>query len=195
MSADVPAPGHVTRLLADARRGDGLARERLFEAVYAQLTSIAANHLRRERAGHTLEPAGLVNEVVLRLLGREALSFQDRAHLLRAASLAMRRVLVDHARARHAAKRDGGIQVTLHDVADGRGDVVDAVELDRALERLAAAEPRWAQVVELRFLLGLEVSEVAALLEVSEPTVKRDWRFARAWLARELALEPRDGGT
>lgn len=196
MSADPPVPVSVTRLLEDARQGDDSARDRLFQAVYTELETIARRHMRNERANHTLEPAALVNEVALRLLGAEPLGFQNRTHFLSAASLAMRRVLVDHARARHAVKRDGGVQVTLHDVVEGRQtDVVDAIALDQALNRLAQAEPRWAQVVEMRFLLGLEVSEVAQVLGVSEPTIKRDWRFARAWLARELQLTgPAEGG-
>ena len=183
-----PSPSSgVTLLLRAARDGDEAARERLFQTVYAELHGIARRHMSHERSGHTLEPAGLVNEAMLRLLDHEVLSYEDRQQFLRAASLVMRRVLVDHARARNAAKRGGGLQVTLHDDIAGPGQSpLDALELDRALTRLAAAEPRWAQVVELRFLLGLEVPEVAAMLGVSTATVKRDWRFARAWLAREL---------
>jgi RNA polymerase sigma factor (TIGR02999 family) len=187
MAAEPPNESPVTRLLVAARAGDAAARDGLIAALYGELRSIARCHMRHERAGHTLEPTGLVHEVALRLLGRSALPLDDRQHFLRAASLAMRRVLVDHARARGAAKRDGGVRVTLGDAADARVEpAVDALALDRALERLAAAEPRWAQVVELRFLLGLDVEETAEALGVSAPTVKRDWRFARAWLAREL---------
>lgn len=185
----------VTRLLLEAREGNVRARDQLLEVLYAELRVIARRHMRHERAGHTLEPTGLVNEVALRLLGQEARHYEDRQHFLRAASLAMRRVLVDHARARHAAKRDGGVRVTLVDVAEEASlGVVDMLALDMALTRLGEAEPRWAQVVEMRFLLGLEVSEVALALGVSEPTIKRDWRFARAWLARELDGE-RSGGS
>jgi RNA polymerase sigma-70 factor, ECF subfamily len=192
-----PAPS-VTLLLRAAREGDRNAHEQLFQTVYAELHAIARRHMSRERSGHTLEPAGLVNEAMLRLLDREVLSFEDRQQLLRSASLVMRRVLVDHARAHNAAKRGAGLQVTLHDeIAGSDPSPLDALELDGALTRLAAAEPRWAQVAELRFLLGLEVAEVATLLGVSTATVKRDWRFARAWLARELGGGPpgerRDG--
>jgi RNA polymerase sigma factor (TIGR02999 family) len=158
------------------------------------LHGIAARHMRGERPGHTLQPTALVHEAFLRLVGGDA-SFDDRAHFLRAASRVMRRVLVDHARARDAAKRGagGGLRVTLdesiaasagHDGDDDR--VVELLALDDALARLAAAEPRWAQVVELRVFGGLEVTEVARALGVSTPTVKRDWAFAKAWLAREL---------
>jgi len=192
MAAD-PHPTHeVTRWLEDARAGDDAARERLLDALYATLRDIARRHMRHERANHTLQPTALVHEAVLRLLGRETLAFEGREHFLRAASRAMRRVLVDHARARRAAKRDGGVRVTLHDDAGASASPdVDLLALDEALDRLAAVEPRWAQVVELRFLLGLEVDEAADVLGVSSATVKRDWRFARAWLERELR---EDGG-
>lgn len=185
-----PAQG-VTLLLHAARDGDETAREQLYQTVYAELHAIARRHMSHERSGHTLEPAGLVNEAMLRLLDREVLTYEDRQQFLRAFSLVMRRVLVDHARARNAAKRGAGLRVTLHDeIAGPAPSPLDVLELDRALDRLAAAEPRWAQVAELRFLLGLEVVEVASMLEVSSATVKRDWRFAKAWLARELGGGP-----
>jgi RNA polymerase sigma factor (TIGR02999 family) len=198
MPSNSSSASGVTLLLRAARDGDKAAHEQLFQTVYAELHAIARRHMSRERSGHTLEPAGLVNEAMLRLLDREVLSFEDRQQFLRAVSLVMRRVLVDHARARNAAKRGAGLQVTLHDeIAGPARSPLDALELDRALTRLAAAEPRWAQVAELRFLLGLEVPEVASMLGVSTATVKRDWRFAKAWLARELGDGPpedrRDG--
>ena len=116
--------------------------------------------------------------------------YENRAHFVRAASQAMRRVLVDYARARNAAKRGGGLRVTLDNgIASDDDDIVDFLTLDDALTRLAEAEPRWARVVELRFFGGLEVSEVAAALGISLATAKRDWQFARAWLAKAL----RDG--
>lgn len=187
MSSDHSPPSCVTLLLQAARAGDNDACERHFPAVYAELSLIARRHLRRERPGHTLEPAGLANEAILRLLDREVASFTDREQFLGTASLIMRRVLIDYARARNAAKRGAGRNVTLaDDLAATARAPLDTLDLDRALTHLAAAEPRWAQVVELRFLLGLEVAEVAELLGVSTATVKRDWRFARAWLGREL---------
>jgi RNA polymerase sigma-70 factor (ECF subfamily) len=195
MPSDRASPSCVTLLLRAARAGDSEACERHFPAVYAELSAIARRHLRRERPGHTLETAGLANEAILRLLQREVASFADREVFLRTASLVMRRVLIDHARVRNAVKRGAGRQVTLVDeIAMTGGSPLDTLDLDRALTRLAAAEPRWAQVVELRFLLGLEVTEVAELLDISTATVKRDWRFARAWLGRELGAPPgRDG--
>jgi RNA polymerase sigma-70 factor, ECF subfamily len=187
MPADLSSDSGITLLLRASREGDLDAHERLFQTVYAELHAIARRHMSHERPGHTLEPAGLVNEAMLRLLDHEVLAFDDRQQFLRTASLVMRRVLIDHARARHAAKREAGLQVTLHDEIAGPARIsLDAMDLDRALTRLAAAEPRWAQVAELRFLLGLEVPEVASMLGISTATVKRDWRFARAWLAREL---------
>ncbi len=190
MSADAPSPESVTRWLEAARAGDSAALERLLQALYAELHGIARRHMRGERAGHTLQPTALVHEAVLKLLGREDFAFAGRDHFLRAASLAMRRVLVDHARARKAARRDGGLRVTLlEDMVGSEDATVDVLALDDALTRLASVEPRWSQVVELRFLLGLDVTEVAEVLGTSTATVKRDWRFARAWLDREL----RDG--
>jgi RNA polymerase sigma factor (TIGR02999 family) len=179
------SPETVTQLLHDARGGDAAALERLLPLLYAELHDIAARHMRGERPDHTLQPTALVHEAFLRLLAPG--SYEDRTHFLRAASAAMRHVLVDHARARNAAKRGGALRVTLDEGLAGRDDrVVELLVLDDALARLAAAEPRWAQVVELRFFGGLEVPEVAAALGISPATVKRDWQFARAWLARAL---------
>jgi RNA polymerase sigma factor (TIGR02999 family) len=145
--------------------------------------------MRGERPDHTLQPTALVNEAFLRLAGADV-SFADRAHFLRAASQAMRRVLVDHARARNAAKRAGNLRVTIDEGLVAQDDqTIDLLVLDDALNRLAAAEPRWARVVELRFFGGLEITEVATALDISPATAKRDWRFARAWLAKALRDE------
>jgi RNA polymerase sigma-70 factor (ECF subfamily) len=177
----------VGRLLGDARYGDPAALEQLLPIIYAELHAIADRHMRRERPGHTLQPTALVHEIYLRLIGTTALSASSRVHFLRAASRAMRQVLVDHARARNAQKRGGALHVTLDETLAGRDTpILDMIALDDALSRLAAAEPRWAQVVELKFFGGLEIPEIATSLDVSPATVKRDWQFARAWLAREL---------
>lgn len=177
----------VSRLLDDARRGDEAALGRLLPLLYAELREIAGRHMRRERPDHTLQPTALVHEAFLRMAGTTPLSAQDRTHFLRTASQAMRRVLVDHARARNAQKRGGSLHVTLDEaIAGGAEPAVDMLALDDALDRLGAAEPRWAQVVELRYFAGLEIPEVAAALGVSPATVKRDWQFARAWLSKEL---------
>ena len=184
------SPHTVTRLLDSARAGDSSALDRLVPLVYRELHQIAQRHMAGERADHTLQPTALVNEAFLRLLGGTQTAFEDRTHFLRTASQAMRRVLVDHARARNAAKRGATLQVTLDDVADSApANIVDMIALDDALTRLSAADPRVAQVVELRFFGGLEVPEIAAILATSPATVKRDWRFAKAWLSRELSTE------
>lgn len=191
MSADPPEVHTVTRLLVEARAGSDDALDRLLKTLYAELHGIAERHMRGERKDHTLQPTALLHEAVLKLLGRVELPFDDRNHFLRSASQAMRRVLVDHARSRNALKRGGGLNVTLDESIEGRSDaVIDMLVLDQALDRLAAAEPRWAQVVELRFFTGLEIAEVAGVLGTSPATVKRDWQFARAWLARELGDAP-----
>ena len=179
----------ITDLLAASRRGDAAAFEQLLPLVYDELHAIAARHMRGERPDHTLQPTALVHEAFLRLSGADV-SFGDRTHFIRAASQAMRRVLVDHARARNAAKRAGNLRITLDESLVAHDDrVVDLLVLDDALNRLAAAEPRWARVVELRFFGGLEITEVATALDISPATAKRDWRFARAWLAKALRDE------
>ena len=156
--------------------------------LYAELRSMAEQRLRREHAGQTLQPTELVHEAFLRLPDADAMAYENRDHYLRLASVVMRRVLVDRARSRLADKRDGGIRVTLVDDVAGTSDrSVNLLALDDALTRLAAAEPRCAQVVELRFFGGLDIPGTARVLDISPATVKRDWLFARAWLARALS--------
>lgn len=163
--------------------------ERTLALLYEELRAIARHHMRAERADHTLAPTALVHEAWLRLHARDASAFRDRSHFLRTASQVMRHILVDHARARHAAKRDGGIKVTLDPgLVHESASVVDLLALDDALTRLEAADPRWARVVELRFFAGFELAEIAALLDLSVSTVKRDWQFARAWMATNYGL-------
>jgi len=187
MSADRETVDTVGRFLEDARRGDGAALEQLLPIVYMELHQIAGRHLQRERPGHTLQPTALVHEAYLRLVGGTVLAATNRVHFLRAASRAMRQALVDHARARNAQKRGAALQVTLDEaIAGSDAPILDMLVLDDALTRLAAAEPRWAHVVELKFFGGLEIPEIAETLDVSPATVKRDWQFARAWLARAL---------
>lgn len=180
----------ITALLRAASRGERDAEERLLPILYQELRRTAAAELRHERPDHTLSPTALVNEAWLRL-GDPAAGWQNRAHFFGAAAVAMRRILVDHARARHAAKRSRDRQVTLDDdaaVADtAPSDEVIAV--DEALERLAALDPRQARVVELRYFVGLSIPATAEALGISPATVKRDWTLARAWLHRELGPE------
>jgi RNA polymerase sigma factor (TIGR02999 family) len=196
MDGDEATPSTVTRILESGRHGDPAAYDKLLPLLYAELRAIAQRHMQHERAEHTLQPTALVHEAFLRLTAGFTIEFADRAHFLRAASAAMRRVLVDHARARNAAKRGDAFCVTLDESLVAAPDrSVDMLVLDDALTRLAAADPRWAQVVELRFFAGLDVPEVAAALGTSTATVKRDWRFARAWLARELSASSAEDDT
>lgn len=197
---DEPVTDHlVSRLLRDAGRGDRVAIDRLLPMVYAELHQIAERHMARERDDHTLQPTALVHEAYVRLARGAAFDADSRMHFLRLASQVMRRVLVDHARARQAAKRGSALLVTLDESAAGHeAPLLDMLALDDALTRLAAAEPRCAEVVTLRFFAGLEVVEIADALGISTATVKRDWRFARAWLATALDVaapaDERDDG-
>ncbi|MEP6763027.1 MAG: sigma-70 family RNA polymerase sigma factor [Gemmatimonadaceae bacterium] len=177
----------VTQLLSDAQRGSTTALNELLPLIYAELREIAARHMYGERPDHTLQPTALVNEAFLRLVGGKPIAFESRSHFICAASRAMRHVLVDHANARNATKRSGSLRVTLDEQLVSQPNVdVDMLVLDDALTRLAAADSRCAQVVELRFFGGLTVDEVAETLAISPATVKRDWQFARRWLATEL---------
>lgn len=181
----------ITEVLRAWERGDDSALERLLPMVYTELRAIAAKHLRSERAGHTLQPTALVNEAYLRLRGLSDVPWHDRAHFFAIASRVMRRLLVDHARANLAQKRGAGSPVlqivdALHHRATSTMDAAELIDLDRALDRLAAEEPRLARVIELRFFGGLNIDEIAALLGCSPRTAKRDWAFARAWLLHKL---------
>ncbi len=161
--------------------------------VYDELRRLAASYLRRERPGQTLQATALVHEAYVRLIGEKARNWANRTHFLAIAALSMRQILVQRARARHAAKRGGEPQrITLEEqllaaAEAGTTDEIDLVALDAALERLAALNQRQAKVVELRYFGGMSVEETAEALRISPATVKRDWTLARAWLKRELA--------
>lgn len=178
--------GDLTLLLKAACSGDREAYARLYEAVYAELRKVAGANLRREAPGHTLQPTALVNEAYLRLA--PTCSFENRRHFFAAAAEAMRRILVDHARKRRSGKRGGGLErVTLSGVevsSQDRG--LDVIAVDAALTELAAAKPRLAELVNLRCFAGMSIEEAAGALEISPATAKRDWAFARAWLAERL---------
>lgn len=181
-------PGsEVTRLLHAWSAGDVAAREAVIEVLYEELRRLASNHLRRERPDHSLPPAALVHEVFVRLTSQREIRWENRAHFFAAAGHLMRRVLVDHARGRAAVKR-AGVRVTLDDVdmAGGAMPNVDMIALDRALQELAALDPRQAQLVELRFFAGLTVPEASVVMGVAPITVKRDWALAKSWLFRAL---------
>jgi RNA polymerase sigma factor (TIGR02999 family) len=178
----------LTALLQAWGKGDLEARDRLLPIVYGELRRQAARQLRSERVGHTLQPTALVHEVYLRLAKPRRVPWQSRAEFFAAAAQAMRRILVDHARKRAAAKRAGDwTRVKLEDdVAIEGKQELDLLALDEALDSLAALDARHARIVELRFFGGLSVPETAAVLHVSTATVKRDWSLARAWLHRRL---------
>lgn len=174
----------VTTLLRAWARGDEAAGQRLFPVLYGELRRQAGRYMRRERRGHSLEPSGLVNEAYLRLQAAPGLDWQDRTHFFAIAARVMRQVLVDHARRRKAAKREGCL-VTLGE-ADALAEPMDVLDLEEALRELTALDPRQARVVELRFFAGLDVEETADALGLSARTVKREWQTARAWLQHRL---------
>ena len=180
----------VTRVLAEWSRGDGAALDRLVPLIYPELRRIAGRQLRRERPDHTLQPTALVHEVFLQLVDQRHATWENRAQFFAVAAQLMRRILVDHARSRHALKRGGPITKVALDVRaiDVSGDPVAAevLAVDQALERLAEQDPDQARIVELRFFGGLTVEETAKVMERSARTVKREWRLAKAWLFREL---------
>lgn len=187
-----PAPEAVTDLLQAWNRGEPGALERLLPAVYADLRRQAARQLRREAAGHTLQPTALVHELFLRLAGQRCLQWESRSHFLAVCAGLMRRVLVDHARRRQRVKRGGLLcRVELDsEAAPARERDLDLVALDQALRELQALDEQQARLVELRFFGGLTTEESASVLGVSPRTVKRDWRSARAWLLGRLAPVP-----
>jgi RNA polymerase sigma factor (TIGR02999 family) len=180
----------ITRLLNRWRAGSEDAGDQLMTRVQQELRRLAAGYLRRERAGHTLQPTAIVNEAYLRLLPQRQVTWENRAHFFGIAARMMRRVLVDHARRRHAAKRDApdGEPVSIDAVpAPAPGvDVVDVLALHAALTELAAFDPRQAEIVELRYFAGLTVEEIAEVLNTSVSTVKRDWTTAKLWLRRQM---------
>jgi RNA polymerase sigma factor (TIGR02999 family) len=178
----------VTALLQAWTAGDPDARDRVVALVYRDLRRRAAAHLRHERRGDTLQPTALVNETYLRLVDQRRPAWQNRSHFFAIASQLMRRILVDRARAHRTPKRSGRwARVTLHSALRvGQGVEVDVLDLDVALERLAALDPRKSQLAEMRFFAGLTLEEAGEALGISMATVERDWRAARAWLFKEL---------
>jgi RNA polymerase sigma factor (TIGR02999 family) len=182
-----PRPEAVTRLLQAWSTGDLRARDELMPLVYAELRRRAAAHLKRERPGHTLRPTDLLHEAYLRLCAQNA-GFKNRDHFFGVASRLMRRILVDHARARSAAKRGRGLRVTLADDVAAASAPMELLDLDAALDELASLDEREARVVELRYFGGLTLQETARVLGVSLATAKNDWAHAKAWLFARLDL-------
>jgi RNA polymerase sigma-70 factor (ECF subfamily) len=184
-----PSPRDITQILIDWSSGDKGALDRLIPMVYAELRRQAARHLGRERPGHTLQASDLIHEAYLRLVDQKKVRWQNRAHFFAVAAQLMRRILVDHARRRHRAKRGGSdVVLPLEEelvVAAQKSDV-DLLALDEALTRLAAVDVRQSQIVELRCFSGLSIEETATVLSVSLTTVKDDLNLAKAWLRREI---------
>jgi RNA polymerase sigma factor (TIGR02999 family) len=177
----------VTTLLREWSRGDAEAGEQVATRIYGELRRRAAAHLRREGAKNSLSPTDLLHDVFLQLV-RQRISWENRAHFYGTACQLMRRVLIDHARARCAAKR-GGLRVELTEALVATGPLgIDVLALDDALNELASVDERQAKLVELRFFVGLTLPEAARMLEISLATANRDWRFARAWLFNRLSL-------
>ena len=177
----------VTLLLHDWKNGDEHAIERLTTIVYDELRRLAVHYLRDEHAADTLQPTALVHEAYIRLVSQKTPDWEGRAHFFGVAAHLMRQILVDHARARLAKKRDGGCRVTLaEDLAVAPAGEIDVLAVDEALGRLAGLDVQQARVVELRYFGGLSIRETSEVLGISEATVKRDWATARAWLHREM---------
>ena len=183
----VPVPD-LTQLLVEWRTGNRDALDQLMPLVYRELQTLASRYLSRERAGHTLQATALVNEAYLKLIDQRNVQWQNRAHFLGIAARLMRRILIDHARRRGRAKRgSAATHITLVEgLAASEPRDVDAIALDDALVALEKLDPQQAQMVELRFFGGLTVDETAEVLGISEGTVKREWRVAKAWLYRHI---------
>ena len=190
-----PSDQGITQLLRAWGNGDRQALERLTPLVYEELHRAAHRYMADERAGHTLQTTALVNEVYLRLVDVRGVNWQNRAHFFAICARTMRRILIDFARSRQYQKRGGeAVSVALDDALGVSAQpAVDLVALDDALKGLAKLDLRKIEVVELRFFGGLSVEETAEVLKISPDTVMRDWKFARAWLARELSGEKPDG--
>ena len=178
----------VTNLLTAWSAGDQRALTALVPLVYDELRELARRLLRYERPGHTLQPTALVHEAYARLIDHDRVQWQGRAHFFAVAAQTMRRVLVEHARKRHAVRRGGdALRVTLDEtLASADRDDVEVIALDRALHALRALDPTQERIVELRYFGGLTIEETAAVLGSSPATVKREWAVARAWLRREI---------
>jgi RNA polymerase sigma factor (TIGR02999 family) len=183
-----PSQKEVSELLKSWGQGNAVAREKLMPLVYSELHRLAHNYMRHERPGNTLQTSALVNEAYLRLVDQRDMHWKNRAQFFGIAAQLMRRILVDHARTRHAAKRGGdALKVSLDEalVISGQRSA-EVVALDEALRGLAVIDQRKSQIVEMRFFGGLSIEEVAEVLKVSPGTVMRDWTLAKAWLRKSM---------
>jgi len=184
-----PEAGRISQLLQQWAGGDPQAPEDLVPLVYQELRKRAAAYLRRERRDHTLQPTALVNEAYVRLMGQERVTWINRAQFFGVAAQAMRRILVDHAREREAAKRPGGIRVTLDEGMRSVPPVdCELLMLDSVLQELAVIDQRQARIVEMKYFGGLSEEEVAAILSLSRTTMRREWQSGRGWLYRRLTV-------
>ncbi len=194
MTPASPQQQQVTQLLGDWRSGDGSALEKLIPLVQPELQRLARHYMSRERPGHTLQATALLDDAYLQLADKTHPQWQNRAHFFAVAAQLMRRIMVDHARQRNAAKRGGGaIRISLDEcaaVTETRAD--ELLALDEALEKLAVFDQRKAQVVEMRYFGGLTTEEIADVLKIHVNTVTRDWTAARAWLFAALSGENMD---
>lgn len=186
---DCSSAHNVTLLLNHLRAGDRDSLDQLMPLVYDELRQLAASQLHRERGNHTLQATALVHEAWLRLVGQHSVDWQNRAHFFSIAAEMMRRILVNYANHRHADKRGGHVpKLSLEEAANFAAErEIDLILLDEALTRLAVFDPRQARIVEMRYFGGLTVEEVAEVLEISTPTVKREWRMAKAWLHSQIS--------
>ncbi|HEX3280133.1 MAG TPA: sigma-70 family RNA polymerase sigma factor [Pyrinomonadaceae bacterium] len=182
----------VTGILQEWREGNSAASQRLFPLVYDELKRQARQHLRRERADHTLQPTALVHEAYLRMIDQTSPALENRAHFFAFAARVMRQILVDHAREHKAEKRGGSAQrLSLADIdLLPQQSATDMLELNEAMQKLEAIDERKCRVVDMRFFGGLKEAEIAEVLGVTEKTVRRDWQFAKLWLYRELSGNP-----
>ncbi len=176
----------VTVLLREVSAGSEEAPERLLEVVYEDLRRLASSYMKNERSDHTLQATALVHEAYMRLVDWENVTWQNRAHFFAVAAEVMRRVLIDHARARKAKKRAGHKLVLDEAISIPEQRPIDLIALDEALRILEKVDPRQSRIVELRFFGGLSIEETAYILKISESTVRREWTFAKAWFQREL---------
>jgi RNA polymerase sigma factor (TIGR02999 family) len=183
------APRAITQLLVEWGKGDARALDKLMPLVYEELHRIARHYMAGERPGHTLQTTALIHEAYLRLTNQEEIAWQNRAHFFAVAAQAMRRILVDHARSRDAAKRGGGVpKAAMEETALlTQKQARELVALDDALRDLTTIDPRKSQVVELRYFGGMSVEETAEILGVSSVTVMREWSTAKAWLLRAIS--------
>ena len=184
------SPGEISALLAEMRSGRKDAIGRLFPLVYKELRRLAAHYMRGERPNHTLQPTALVHEAYLRLVGQERVHWQNRAQFMGIAGQLMRRLLVDHARKKHAAKRGGSLITLKEGLGNPKSAAMQSEELlaiDEALERLEMLDPQQVRVVELRYFGGLTAEETASAMGISQRSVEREWALAKAWLRTQLA--------